>query len=804
MPAVTRFIQMYRQPWFAVIVMILVVSSCTIPRKYQKDKPFLFKNTIEIKGGNFTAAEKSSLKQRLNSQLDDSSRLQTKDALFFLHFIDKPPVYDSNSAAQSASYMRYSMQFLGYFNAAASFRADTLKSGKQQRVSVTYSVTPGKVTRIDTNTFRLSQKEELQTLALNTRKESFLLKNAPISKNAVYGEIGRLVQLYRNNGYYKFTGDELRVRGDTTIEALTNIGDDPFENLVNLAAAGAKRDSPTIKLSVDLVVPKDPNRLSRLVKYYVRNIYIMPDFGENDSLRNPTLTTEFAANGNYIIKYHKNIFKQAFLLRNMYIKKGDVYNQLDYYRTINSFAKIGAWQSVNIQIQDVKDSTGLIDLVVELVPTRKFGFDANLESSYSINSNNNSLVNATVGNVLGFSGNVSLVNRNVGREAIRMSHALRAGVELNVGNASKNGLINSNDFSYNNGIAIPRLITPFRKTNNKRLLAQQTIINTNLSYINRINLFNLQSVNFSAGYEWTNRPNRKYTFKLVNIEFTYLYNESDNFRQTLLDNPFLLSSFTTALVAGHSFSYASTYYNTKHTGRQRNFKGNAEISGIFPGFIKNLRRFIKLDAEYTYTKNYPKSTIVARAFGGVGIPLSKDETSLPFFKQYFGGGSNSMRGWPIRGLGRGAQPIPPFSNRTTTLNDRTGDIQLEGNFEYRYNIASIIPNSIVLKGALFVDAGNIWNFKNSTLDKRRDSTQFNPKYFYNQLAVSAGTGFRIDFSYFLIRLDLALRVKRPDIDKYNGWQLPSLNYKNLLSGNEANRQWRYENFNFTIGINYPF
>jgi outer membrane protein insertion porin family len=814
MSAITRFIQLSRQHWFAVIFAALAVSACTIPRKYQKGKPFLYKNTIEIKGGNFTAAEKSSLKQRLNAQLDDSSRVQTKDALFFLHFIDKPPVYDSVSAAQSASYMRYSMQFLGYFNAQAAFRADTQRTGKQQRVTVTYSVAPGKVTLIDTNQYRLTKKEELQELALKTQKASFLKKNLPISKNAVYGEIGRLVQLYRNNGYYKFTGDELRVRGDTSIEALTNIGDDPFDNLANLAKASAKRDSPTIKLSVDLIVPKDPNRL---VKYFVRNIYIMPDFQSGDSLKNPALLTDTVAGGNYIIRYHNNIFKQGFLLRNMYIKKGDVYNQLDYYRTINSFAKIGVWQSVNIQIQDVKDSTGLIDLVVELVPALKFGFDANLESSYSISSNNTSLANATVGNVLGFSGNISLINRNVAREAIRMSNAIRAGVELNVGNTQKDGLINSNEFSFNNGFAIPRLITPFKKLNKKRLLTQQTVINTNLSYINRINLFNLQSVNFSAGYEWSNRVNRKFTLRPINIEFTRLYNESDSFRQTILDNPFLRSSFTTALVAGASLNYTSTYFNPRYTSRQRNFKGNLETSGIFTGVIKSLlntetnilekylRRFVKLDAEYTYTVNYPKSSVVFRLFGGVGIPISRKDTSLPFFKQYFAGGSNSMRGWPIRGLGRGAQPLAQYSTRSnTTLNDRTGDIQLEGNFEYRYNIASIIPNSVVLKGALFVDAGNTWNFKNTVLGGGRDSTQFNLKYLYNQLAVSAGTGFRIDFNYFLIRLDLALRIKRPDIDADNGWQLPSLNYKNLLSGNDANKRWRYENFNFTIGINYPF
>lgn len=800
------------------MIVVLAFGACTIPRKYQKGKPFVFKNKIEVLGNEFSAAAKNDLKQRLNAQLDDSSRIQTKDALFIFHFINKPPAYDSASAALSSKYMEYSMQHLGYFNAKATSKADTVRKGHgknlQERVTVTYTVAPGKPTVIDSIAYRLNGKPELQEMALANKSKSLLKKDAPITKNAVYGELGRLIELFRNNGYFKFTGDELRVRGDTTIAALTTVGDNPFDIFTTLNNDGNRKDKPTIKLSVDLIKPKGADSV-RLMKYYINNIYILSDFTTGDSL-NATGFTKVDTTSSFILKYHKNVYRKSFLRRNLYMKKGDLYNQDNYYRTINSFAKLGAWQSVNAQLVDVKGHSDKIDMVLELVPVKKFAFESSIESSYSINSNTTTLANATVGNVLGLSGNISLTNRNVGREGIRMTNALRTGVELNVGSVQKNGLINSNELSFNNGFSIPRLLTPFRKYNRMKLLSQQTFLSISLSYINRINLFNLQSVNISAGYEWSNRPNRKWTFRPLNIEFTKLYNASDSFKKTIQENPFLRSSFTTALVAGATFSYASTYFNPVHPLRQRGFKANLETSGqLLLGPLrrllnsknnileKYLREFVKVDAEYTYTVNYPKSSVVFRLFGGVGIPTAKRDTTLPFFKQYFGGGANSMRGWPIRGIGRGSQPLAPYANRSnTTLNDRTGDIQLEANFEYRYHLATIIPNSLVLKGALFADVGNVWNLKNSNPTGGEDPTQFQLKNLYKQLGVSAGTGFRLDFNYFLLRFDFGFRFKRPDILENDGWQIPSINLRNILS--PSRREWRYENFNFTIGINYPF
>ncbi len=782
-------------------------------RKYQKDKPFVYENIINLLADDITPDEKVIIKSRLNTQLNDSSKVRIKDVAFVLHYIDRPPVFDTIAARSSAENMVLSLINIGFYSARASytFLIDTVKDGAQKRVTTTYDVIAGKRTLIDTLAYLLT-KPELQQLALQTKNESPLRKNEPVTKAAVSGETNRLIELYRNNGYYKITTEELRVTGDTTIEALTTVSDDPFEALRLLAEANEKRNKPTIRLGVLLNKPKDTTRLN---KFYINNIYILPDYVPGDLYTDSTLTENIS--GDYIIRYHKKLFKNYLLVNNMHVKKGDVYRQEDYYRTINSFYKLGVWQGPGIDIIEKKDSN-LIDLVVKLTPVKKYGFEGDIELSYSASSNSSGSISATnSGNLFGISGNVSIINRNVNKEAIRMTNSLRAGVEFNTSRrTSGTSFINSNELSYSNSILFPRFVTPFKKINRRNLLVKQSFINTNVSLIKRINFFNQQVFNAAFGLQWTEKANRNWTLTIFNFDFRRIYNTTTQFQNTLNAFPFLRYSFNTALVMSSKLGYVTTFVNAKNPLKNNSFKFNVEESGLLWGRVKdafiksgknnfiskNLKQFIKTDVQYVYTISHPKSAVVFRAFAGVGIPLSKTDTTLPFFKQYFGGGPNSMRGWPVRGIGIGGQAMAPFSSNT--FNDKTGDIQLEGNAEYRYNIAPIFSNAVLLKGALFLDAGNIWNFKNTKPGGGTDSTQFKFRDLYKQLGISAGTGFRLDFSYFLLRFDMGFRFKRPDIATNNGWQFPSISFKNLFGNKPDNRKWRYENFNFTIGIDYPF
>jgi outer membrane protein assembly factor BamA len=509
----------------------------------------------------------------------------------------------------------------------------------------------------------------------------------------------------------------------------------------------------------------------------------------------------------------------------MYIKKGDVYNQENFYKTLNSFSRAGVWQSVNIQVTEVKDKDSLykIDLVIQLMPGKQYAYEASIEASYSASSSINTVSAINAGNLLGLSGNVSVLNRNLNKEGIKMTNSVRGGIELNFMPDSNNNrsLVSANEISYTNNITLPRFVFPFLKLNrDNRFTSTESFITTGFSYINRIDLFNLQTINFGFGYTGITRKNQHLTFKPINFEFTRLYNETDSFKKTLAENPYLRYSFNTAMVAGSSIGYSTLNRSDKHPTRQHSIRVHLEESGVLWArlglFKKYLSEFIKADAEYVFSTSRPKSAFVFRMFGGIGIALNKD-TALPFFKQYFGGGSNSMRAWPIRSIGRGSQPLAPYGS--TTFQDRTGDIQLETNLEYRYTIAQIIPNSLVLRGAFFADIGNIWNLKYTSANGGIDSAQFKFNRLYKELGVSAGAGFRLDFNYFILRFDLGFRFKRPDVSENDGWQIPDITFNNLFRRGEQvpdpndptktyndnrYRKWRYENFNFTIGISYPF
>ena len=167
-----------------------------------------------------------------------------------------------------------------------------------------------------------------------------------------------------------------------------------------------------------------------------------------------------------------------------------------------------------------------------------------------------------------------------------------------------------------------------------------------------------------------------------------------------------------------------------------------------------------------------------------------------------------MRGWPVRGIGPGGKALTPFNSNQTIFNDRTGDMQLEYNMEYRYVIVHIIPNTLTLRGALFVDAGNIWNLRNNG---SIDSGQFRFRNLYKQVGVSAGTGFRLDFNYLILRFDFGFRFKRPELYYVNdGWKAPPVGFDDIVKKiftrgpDQQYRKWRYENFNFAIGIGYSF
>ncbi len=795
-----------------MLFVITTVVSCGKPfvKNPPKDKFYLYNNNIEVKEGKFLKFEKASLISRLYTQLEDSAKIKTTKKWGIFNVIKNPITYDSNYSKKSSENMIASLFHLGYYNAKVDFSTDT----SNKKVTVNYHIYAGKPTLISEINYDF-KIEELKKYEAQFKKESFLNYNSPITKTAVITETDRLVDSFRNNGYYKFTAAELKVTGDTTVEALTSLSLNPFEQLQIVSESSRMQDSPKIKIAV-LINPSADS--TRIKKYRINKIIVISDFRQGDDYKDSSFHQ--IQTNNLTLLFHQPLFNPRLIEKNINFIPGDIFKQSDYYKTLFNLSRIGVWQSINIQTIELKDSSYSVDLIIELIPLKKYGFETSLEVSYSAASNTSNIL---AGNLFGLSGNISIQNRNLAKEAIRMTHNIRSGIEFNNNRGSNGKLINSNEISYNNTTFFPRLIFPTIPNAFKRksdMVNSETFINLGLSYNTRLNLFDLKSVNASFGWTGINRKNWKWSWTPLNLGFSNLFNQSDSFKRIVAENPFLNYSYNTAFVTGMGVSLSKVKSNFSHpnsVSKELAFRFNAEESGLTWGLLpilnKYKRRYIKADAEIKHTIKYNKSTLAFRGFIGIGIPLLGSDTNrtLPFFKQYFGGGSNSLRAWPVRGIGPGGRPLVPFSSNKTIFNDRTGDMQLELNAEYRYDIARIIPNTLTLRGAVFTDIGNIWNLRNTKLDGSSDSSQIMLKNLYSQLGVSAGTGFRLDFNYFVVRLDFGFRFKRPELFYINdGWKAPDIGFndcfkKILTRGpNDEYKKWRYENFNFTIGIGYSF
>lgn len=882
-----------RLQWLCFLVLCFGQYGCYRASHYQYDKPFAFKNNIEVTA-DVSPAEKKDLERTLALQLDDSLQTNVKDYLFVMHISQSPAVYDTSYANSSLGTMRYYMVSQGFFSPEEgyTFRVDTVRANSKHhrkiRVTTNFFVQAGPRTLLDSIVVDIHDST-LQHLADSAHSGTLLVRGDPFNQDKLQGEVNRLIDIYKNNGYYAITQDAFQVQLDTTNPLLINPAIDPLERIHLFSEQQRQQKNPT----TDLYLTLAPNLDSTLIKkYFIRQVFIYPDFETTRDNRKTPLTGLYLDSIN--LRYHELRFKPGFLIRNNYLQPGALYRQDDYNKTLNTLNFLGVWQVPIIQAREIRDTTstqkaadstrkiatadssqaahtfiedsiraakdlrvdsvqkaarlrgdstqparednetllaggvaqdykafaahrrdsiGLLDFYYLLTPAKKQIFNSDFELNYSNNSATLTNNPVATGNLFGADADMGITNRNLGKEAISMTNSVSGGTEVN---PAYGWGIASVDAGYNNTITIPRFITPLKSVNRLRPLASQTIFNTSATYVERVGYFDLNMLSFKYGYQWKTKPNVVWTYNPVDVEYTYLYNTTNVFNAALVSNPYLRFAYTNALIMAQNGAVFWTFFNHRHPNRTSNFRAALETSGLLAGIAKNssdgklfggLSEYIRPTVEYRHEIKYRNNNSWDfRLFSGVGIPLGGDST-LPFFKQFVAGGPNSMRAWAFRNLGPGSTHLARYQSSNTFF-DRFGDIQFEGNIEYRYNIAEIVPNSMYLKGAVFTDIGNVWDFKKQPLAPGAapayDSATLDISHFYQELAVGAGVGFRIDFNYFVLRFDFGFRFKKPDEPLHDGWQWPDINLAHVFGRGEENKEWRYNNYNFSFGIGYSF
>ena len=774
------------------LLLLIFFSSCsveqrTVVRNHPLRKPFVYENKVLV-WGNISKDEKIRLTTELDNYWDDSLRIRKVQQFWVRYVLKNPPVFDSTKINRTLNYMNAYLNSQGYYYASFidTVKIDTVAD--QYRAKISVSIKLGKNISIDSVSFDM-QDSSLQKITLAAEKFSFLKKGNPYTKQTISAELDRLVGLYRSTGYFKFTRENIFAHVDSIDRKLLNLTLDPFKQAQIIAeAARNRRENPTWNIAIEKRPTKDS---SSLIQFHIGKLFYYPETKLSDATENlPTQKgfTEFTRR-DLVMRYHKGLFNYRPLREHTYLRRGSLYNENNYFKSINTLSQIGAWQQVDAKlVTRDKDS---LDVYFFLVPAVKQSFTVDLEGS-----RNTSDIGS--GNLWGISTNLAYTNKNVWKSAIQSIATFRTGVELNIFTGNQDKLLQTFHISLGHTYVFPKIVQPFK---NWQVLSgadnKLTLFNITGSYVDRRDYYVLRSLITSWGYEWK-KGNTTWLYKPLNIEL-YTIDKLYKLDSLILQNPFLKASFNEGKIVSQSISFLKNFNSFKNPNKSHYIRAGLEEAGGIFGFFDALKnqiyRYVKLEAEYRQKVKLEKTELAYRAFAGVGYNYGNDPVigqTLPFFKQFYAGGPYSMRAWGLRQLGLGSS-IQSDTIKTNNYRDRFGDMQLEANIEYRFPVATIA--SFKVSSALFADIGNVWNLKKIGTDPE---AQFSLKNLERDLAIGIGTGLRFDFSYFLIRLEAAYKVKDPARQYNNGW----MNGFSLTELRQNGLQ--VNNYAVQLGIGLPF
>ncbi|MCW3103775.1 MAG: surface antigen [Bacteroidetes bacterium] len=579
--------------------------------------------------------------------------------------------------------------------------------------------------------------------------------------DALKTERVRIDAMLKDNGYYYFNPDYLFFGADTS----------------------ETDRSVTLKLAVKDDVPEKALHI-----YHINNVYIDPDFSlddSKDSLKNDTLHFE---NAFFMVKEPK--IRPRVMLRSVYLRKGEVYSRKNHNITLNRLMSMGNFKFVRVNLVESDTSApGYLDAKVLLTAMPKRTFRSELDLVTKSND---------------FTGprqNLSYQNRNTFNGAELFNVNMAGSFEMQFSGKNKN--IYSYSLNPKVELFIPRFVVPFKTPRTNGMYVPKTRISLGYNYLKRMSYFDMRSFQFLFGYKWKEDIRKEHELNPVSINYTSVKNKSEEFTTLLNENPFLKKSYEEQFIAGATYSYS--YNEQVLTGKKEQyfFYGAAEIAGnafslgraiagerISPdnpgkiiGSVYSQYARLSVDGR-SYFNFRNKSKLVLRLYGGVGKPYGNSST-LPYIKQFFSGGPNSIRAFRINSVGPGS--FQQSSDKKNAFLQMGGDIKLESNIEYRYDIFRF------LKGAVFADAGNIWLMKSNPANT---VPAFSVSTFYNEIAVGAGVGLRADVSFFVLRFDLATPLRKPWLEEGHRWVTDKISF--------GSPSWRSENLILNVAIGYPF
>jgi len=698
------------------------------------------------------------------------------------HKVEWPALVDSLQIRESERMIRQFMINQGYYYNTVSSKI--IPETKAKTASVEYTVDGGKMYYIRQIRYESENKNVLWEIEKN-KFESFLKPGDVFTNFKCGNERDRLYKILRNVGYYDFKTDNISFLVDTiNRNHLKDLLINPFlEEFDADAVFSTNTDSVDVKMIVRRTKDSSYATLYRIRKVMVEIVDLKPEL--NKDL--PFIENEY---DNIFFKYKTLPINRNVIARNIFVQAGDAFNTRDVEATVSRLNQLGVFQFINFKHEKVSDSSGWLDcfITVNMAPRRDIVGLTDISTSDG-------------DYLLGLGAAVTYRNKNLlfggNQLSLKASYSTEfRNDKLNSG--FKEFYQSGNNVSLTANITFPKFIVPFKEQTFSKRNMPFTILGLNYSFIQRLTNYSIINITGSFGYSWKETQQKSWRFNPAFLTVTRVPERflGEAFKAKLDSNAYLQNIFSNNIIYGEN---ATLEYMGKTKGTYKSVTsmrlGFEEAGTILQGInavykklsgkeIQPIAWYARVDADVRRYTNSRKIQWVNRAMIGIGIPVG-NTSALPYIKQYSAGGSFSNRGWVARTLGPGRSVDSSYKAGFTTI-DRTGDMKLEANSELRFNVWTLFSGAINLKGAAFVDAGNIWLYsKNSNIK----GGEFNPKYFYRDLAVSAGIGARFDFSFFVFRIDHAYPLKQPQYNANNGWAFDILTYESGV---------------WNIAIGYPF
>ncbi len=623
----------------------------------------------------------------------------------------------------------------GYFKGAVSSEV----VAQEKTAQVNYPATPGQQYLI--KEIHFPDRDTLIDAAIRaTQPETLLKVGDPYDLDVLTNERVRIDLALKNKGYYYFNPNYLLFQVDSTLDGQVNV------HYKVKAEAPAKATQP----------------------YWLKTVSLNTDYILTDSVKREPIRYQ-----KFLYYPDETMFKARAITRAVFLYPDSLFRQRRRDQTLSRLMSLGTFRFVEIKFSPsaAGDSAGRarLDSDIRMTQLRKKSLRAEIQLVSKSN---------------GFTGpglNITFRNRSALRGAEQLlingiaSYETQTRAPKGAESRSNTGLI-STEFGIDAKLIVPRLIVPQLPFLNPRLVNSDFQPRTNfgagIRYVARSGYFSTTSYMANYGYSWKTRITNEQEIKLIDVEYN-AFTSTRAFDSVLTAKPFLRQAYQSQFILASSYRYTYNQQVLEKRRQQIFFQGMAEVSGNVANAISRavvgsktatekytiagqpFAQYAKFDLELReYYRISPKPTsgnrIVGRLQIGVGLPYGNSGGgSLPYLRQYGIGGPNSVRAFAARQIGPGSYK-PTGTDIVNSYYDQVGDLRLEGNIEYRQDLFPYV------KGAVFLDAGNIWLVNN---DPQRPGGQFVASQALKQLAVGTGVGLRIDVQFFVIRFDYAIPLR---------------------------------------------